>query len=258
MRILLQGKTAPSHFLNVITAMALMALLLASTAPVSCGFPQSVVAGLAGVDAVTFAAEPDEVYVPLEEAAGYLRWRVTREEGAGGITLRRTAVPVDSLRFLVDGTELIAVSGLEAAGARVEHDAETGALTVRNRFRGLAAVVGGKRVEISLAKQQLTAWQGARQVLQTRISSGRGGSTPAGSFKAGPYKARRHYSSRYNNAPMPWSVQVNGHVFIHGFTSVPDYPASHGCIRLPLTDGNPAKFFYEWVDRGTPVRISKE
>jgi hypothetical protein len=50
-------------------------------------------------------------------------------------------------------------------------------------------------------------------------------------------------------------VQVNGHVFIHGFTSVPGYPASHGCVRVPLTGGNPARFFYEWVDAGTPVEI---
>ena len=47
------------------------------------------------------------------------------------------------------------------------------------------------------------------------------------------------------------------HVFVHGFTSVPYYPASHGCIRLPLTGGNPAKFFYEWTDTGTPVKVTR-
>ena len=56
---------------------------------------------------------------------------------------------------------------------------------------------------------------------------------------------------------MPWSVQITGHIFVHGFTSVPRSPASHGCIRLPLDEGNPAYFFYQWIDRGTPVRIRK-
>ena len=56
---------------------------------------------------------------------------------------------------------------------------------------------------------------------------------------------------------MPWSVQVSGNVFVHGFTSVPDYPASHGCIRVPLTGRNPAKFFYEWINVGTPIAIVK-
>ena len=93
-------------------------------------------------------------------------------------------------------------------------------------------------------------------VLPSRISSGRRGRIPSGSFTAGPYKARMHYSSRYQNAPMPWSVQIHRHVFIH-FTSVPDYPASYDCIGLPLTDGNPARFFYDWTDVGTPVRVSR-
>jgi hypothetical protein len=84
---------------------------------------------------------------------------------------------------------------------------------------------------------------GSRVVMQSRISSGRGGSTPTGEFRAGPYKAKSRYLNRYYNAPMPWSVQIHGHVFVHGFTSVPNYPASHGCIRLPLTGFNPAKIF---------------
>jgi lipoprotein-anchoring transpeptidase ErfK/SrfK len=111
---------------------------------------------------------------------------------------------------------------------------------------------------VNLAKQQLHAWQGERLVLQCRVSSGRNGGTPAGDFVAGPYKSRTHYSSRYNNAAMPYSVQINGHIFIHGFTSVPKYPASHGCIRVPLNEGNPARFFYEWVDKGTPVKVMRK
>jgi lipoprotein-anchoring transpeptidase ErfK/SrfK len=55
---------------------------------------------------------------------------------------------------------------------------------------------------------------------------------------------------------MPWSVQVRGNIFIHGFTVVPDYPASHGCIRMPLTGSNPAKKFFHWVEPGTPIKIS--
>lgn len=34
------------------------------------------------------------------------------------------------------------------------------------------------------------------------------------------------HSSRYDSAPMPWSVRICGHVFIHGFRNVPKYPAS--------------------------------
>lgn len=57
---------------------------------------------------------------------------------------------------------------------------------------------------------------------------------------------------------MPWSVQLHRHIFIHGFSNVPDYPASYGCIRMPLTSGNPARFFCEWVLSGTPVSMTKD
>ncbi|MCB1205091.1 MAG: L,D-transpeptidase [Verrucomicrobiae bacterium] len=114
---------------------------------------------------------------------------------------------------------------------------------------------GPKRVEIDLTAQRLRAYEGNRLVMQTRISSGRNRATPTGRFTAGPYKAEKHYSSLYQNAPMPWSVQVHGHIFIHGFSSVPDYPASHGCIRVPVTGNNPAKRFYNWVEVGTPIHI---
>ena len=54
---------------------------------------------------------------------------------------------------------------------------------------------------------------------------------------------------------MPWSVQVHENIFIHGFRKVPRRPSSHGCIRLPLTGANPAKWFYNWIDLGTPISI---
>ena len=114
---------------------------------------------------------------------------------------------------------------------------------------------GSKWVEINLTDQKLRAYEGNRLVLATPISSGRNRSTPTGNFIAGPYKAENHYSSLYHGAHMPWSVQINGDIFIHGFSSVPEYPASHGCVRVPLTGNNPAKHFYDWVEVGTPVRI---
>ncbi len=114
---------------------------------------------------------------------------------------------------------------------------------------------GAKRVVIDKNSQILRAYEGKKLVFQTRVSTGkRGKETPTGRFRAGP-KYRMHYSSRYNNAPMPYSVVVSGHYFIHGYTEVPNRPASRGCIRLPLNNGNPARWFYNWVRPGTPIRI---
>lgn len=111
-----------------------------------------------------------------------------------------------------------------------------------------------KRVEIDKTRQLLRAYEDERLVLESRVSTGRGNSTPNGSYQV-QGKQRMHYSKLYHHAPMPYSVQVSGHYFIHGFSYVPNRPASHGCIRLPLTGVNPAELFYEWVELGTPVEI---
>lgn len=209
------------------------------------------------IDAITFFAEPGQLFVPVDEAARELRWKVERDETGRVARVNGQAVTPGTLRQLTDGTALASLQALRGWGAVVQPGADGGTATVRRAWYEFSTAAGDQRVEISLARQRLRAWQGGRLVLETRISSGKNrGSTPSGEFRAGPYRSKMHYSSRYRNAPMPWSVQVHGHIFIHGFTSVPDYPASHGCIRVPLTDGNPARFFYEWVLTGTPVRIA--
>ena len=212
----------------------------------------------APVDAITFHAEPGQLFVPVDEAVKELRWTVERDEKCRVVRINDVVIPAGTLRSLTDGTELLSTADLQQLGADVSPPDATGEMKIGRGWRGFTLAAGAQRVEVNLATQQLKGWQGGRLVLQTRISSGRHGSTPAGDFHAGPYRARMHRSSRYHNAPMPWSVQINGHVFIHGFTSVPRYPASHGCIRLPLNEGNPAKFFYEWVDNGTPVRVTRD
>lgn len=113
-----------------------------------------------------------------------------------------------------------------------------------------------KRVDIDKTSQTLRAYEGQQLFLVTRVSTGRAGrETPTGTFYAG-VKHRMHYSSLYDNAPMPFSVQVSGNYFIHGYHNVPSYPASHGCIRLPLDGDNPAERFFHWVETGTPIVIT--
>jgi lipoprotein-anchoring transpeptidase ErfK/SrfK len=210
------------------------------------------------IEAVTFAVAPGKVYVPLEEATKMLGWRVTQEGGDKEVVMNEVAHARSSFRQLVDGTALVAVGDLEKSGAPVVRDEKGVPQEVGKGSKRFKVEIGGKRAEVNLEEQRLRGWQGDRLVLDCRVSSGKNGRTPAGDFKAGPYKARMHYSKRYQNAKMPWSVQINGHIFIHGFSSVPKYPASHGCIRVPLDEGNPARFFYEWIDRGSPVQVVRK
>jgi len=66
------------------------------------------------------------------------------------------------------------------------------------------------------------------------VSTGRRGyGTPSGVFRP-QYLARRHFSRRYYNSPMPYSIFFYHGFAIHGTSDISrlDGPASHGCVRL--------------------------
>jgi len=48
------------------------------------------------------------------------------------------------------------------------------------------------------------------------------------------------------------AMYFTGGYAIHGSDSVPDYPASHGCVRVSLED---AEWLFGRIDYGTPVLI---
>ncbi|MDJ0511911.1 MAG: L,D-transpeptidase family protein [Methyloceanibacter sp.] len=88
-------------------------------------------------------------------------------------------------------------------------------------------------VIISLKDQQLDVYRGLERVETTRVSSGkRGYQTLTGVFGI-LQKKPEHYSNLYDNAPMPWMQRLTrSGTAIHAGV-VPNYPASHGCVRMP-------------------------
>ena len=88
--------------------------------------------------------------------------------------------------------------------------------------------------DIDLSAQQMVVTiDGAYYATWAVSTARRGYVTPVGSYQ--PYLLRRmHYSSKYENAPMPHSVFFRGDYAIHGTDYVKSLgrPASHGCIRL--------------------------
>jgi lipoprotein-anchoring transpeptidase ErfK/SrfK len=47
-------------------------------------------------------------------------------------------------------------------------------------------------------------------------------------------------------------LYFNGGIALHGAMSVPLYPASHGCVRLPM---HIAEYLPEELPNGTPVHV---
>jgi hypothetical protein len=206
------------------------------------------------LDGISFAEDPHMLFVPVEEISLALRWEMQFDQER--ISLNGHLLDAAHLRKLTNGTLLVPLDELQRAGATITWSDDGMQALVASDHTKIAISFANKRVEVDLANQRLRAYQGARLILDSAISSGREGKkTPSGEFTAGPVKSRMHRSRLYHNAPMPWSVQVHENIFIHGFRKVPRRPASHGCIRLPLTGANPAKWFYNWIDLGTPISV---
>src|SRR5271156_5789854 len=82
-------------------------------------------------------------------------------------------------------------------------------------------------IVVSLAEQRLYAYSGNQLVAWSNCSTGkRGHETPVGTFKI-TQKHIDHYSSIYNNAPMPYFMRLtNDGVGLHA-GQLPGYAASH-------------------------------
>ncbi len=86
---------------------------------------------------------------------------------------------------------------------------------------------------VSLATQRGTLYRNGVPIAITTVSTGKAGhETPTGVFTI-LQRDVDHRSSLYDDAPMPYMQRLTwGGVALHGGT-LPGYPASHGCIRLP-------------------------
>ena len=119
-------------------------------------------------------------------------------------------------------------------------------------WRDVPESAGAERVVISLSDQLAYLYRGDALMAVATISTGKDSKpSPTGIFSVLDKKPF-YRSKKYDNAPMPWMQRIDqyGSALHGGFN--PGYPASHGCIRLPVAF---AKKLYSVTDLGTPVYI---
>jgi L,D-transpeptidase catalytic domain len=105
----------------------------------------------------------------------------------------------------------------------------------------------GRHVEVDLRRQVMVLANGGKPRYTFHVSTGKW-STPT---DRGHFRFYRRHPG-YNSLRMLDSVYYNGGEAIHGFASVPTYPASHGCVRSPIPD---ARFIYNWVRLGMSIYV---
>jgi len=123
-------------------------------------------------------------------------------------------------------------------------------------------VAGGAstRIEIDVARQVLFHWVDGSLARILPVSTGNNerycvdgecdvAVTPGGSFRIGRKAAGLEVAPL---GELWWPMYFNRGIAIHGSPSVPPYPASHGCIRIPMYA---APTFYNQVSAGTRVHV---
>lgn len=106
---------------------------------------------------------------------------------------------------------------------------------------------------VNLKTQRAVLYRNGIPIGATTVSTGRSGrETPTGIFTI-LQKQVEHYSSKYDNAPMPYMERLTWEgVALHA-GHLPGYPASHGCIRMPAGF---AKLLYGSTKLGMTVVIA--
>lgn len=150
------------------------------------------------------------------------------------------------------------VSGMPRTGRAT--DDVVAAIMAASEPPAMLPAGGANRVEVDLKRQVLFLYQNGGLLRILPVSTGSGkrycvdgdcaiADTPGGSFRIG-YKILGPHKSRLGVLYNP--LFFNGGIAIHGEPAVPAYPASHGCVRIPMAD---SLWFYNTVGRGTPVYV---
>ena len=96
------------------------------------------------------------------------------------------------------------------------------------------APAGPMLVVVNLKTQRAYAYRNGARIGATTISSGKPGKrTPTGIFTI-LQKNKDHKSNLYDSAPMPYMQRLTWDGIAMHAGNLPGYPASHGCVRLPL------------------------
>jgi hypothetical protein len=105
----------------------------------------------------------------------------------------------------------------------------------------------GRHAEGNLGKQLLALADGSKVELIFPISSGK----PSTPTVLGDFHVYQRDPGYLPDGMYYSSFFVGGYA-IHGFDPAPDYPASHGCMRLPIPDAITA---YDWLANGDWVDV---
>ena len=112
---------------------------------------------------------------------------------------------------------------------------------------------GAVAVVVSLPQQRVHVYRNGIRIGVSTCSTGKPGhETPTGVFVV-LQKDKNHKSSTYNDAPMPNMNRLTWSGIALHAGNLPGYPASHGCVRLPMAF---SEKLFGVTHLGTPVILA--
>src|SRR5829696_6910116 len=209
--------------------------------------------GSAGAYRVNVSLEPATGYVQARRALERIVFLPLLSAGSAGPSVYELDRRLNELHYAlgqVDGyfgrDDLDAVTAFQ----KLRGLPRTGAVDARfwmelQRARVPRARHAGNHVEVSKSRQVLFLVRDGKVALIVPVSTGATGNTPVGIWHV------------YRRVPgwdwvLWYPTYFTGAFAIHGYPEVPAYPASHGCVRVPMWV---APRLFEADDYGTTVYV---
>jgi L,D-transpeptidase catalytic domain/Sporulation and spore germination len=187
-------------------------------------------------------------------------WRERRGEKGYPYSVRGVQLRMFQLGYLsraqVTGTLDYSTSQALLAFQGWEGLARTGTVTGETQLELVRAerprprYRGSRHVEIHRDRGVLLLVERGEVERAVHTSTGAGGATPSGTFRV--FRKETMSWSYPFQVWMPWASYFVGGIAMHEYSHVPEYPASHGCVRLPAGD---AQRVFRFAEHGTPVHV---
>ncbi len=199
--------------------------------------------------AATGRPEPSAILRPFSVAASIRLWRLAALTAAGTLGVTQAA---DAAVFWSDYNYGYAMPA-PVMPPRPQRPRRHSGKKIEVLAREAVKPQGPLIIAISINKQNLRIYDANGFFAETPVSTGmRGHSTPMGAFSI-IQKQKYHRSNIYSGAPMPFMERITWSGIAMHAGVLPGYPASHGCIRMPMAF---AVKMYGWTRMGARVVVT--
>jgi len=238
-------KVAPSAYDGVISARLVHRGKLVATVKARCRDGRAVFAlPLRGIDWFAFTLSlpaAQDLGTRVVKKSVKAEWRTLRQ-GSTGLRVKGLLTALKRLKIRVPGVGTTFTGACRDSVVAfqkayrlprtyvVDYDdwrKLDGAVPVKPRYSSPSV-----HLEVDKTRQVLMVVKSGKVAGLIPVSSGATGNTPEGAFSI----RAKHPTTvpLYGSGVLTWVMGFVGDFAIHGYPSVPPYPASHGCIREPM------------------------